>query len=92
MKLIQQCSEEEVKYLIRWLEGNLRTGVAELTVIASLARAICYTPPHLINTEMQVLNQKKEMRHEAFNELCAATELAIKEASCEYPDYGAVIE
>ena len=64
VKLIQECSEEEVKYLIRWLEGNLRTGVAELTVIAALARAICYTPPQLINTDMQVLNRRKEMRTE----------------------------
>ena len=32
------------------------------------------------------------MRTETFNDLCVSVELAIKEATCEFPDYGAVIE
>ena len=70
----------------------MRTGVAEKTVLSALARAIVYTPPHLVNTEKQVLNNKRKLGEDAFNELCAQVEFGIREATCEFPDFGAIIE
>ena len=60
-----------VKFIVRWLEGNLRVGVAEKTILCAMSRSICYTPPNLINTKKQVLNNKKKLGEEGFNELCA---------------------
>ena len=70
----------------------MRTGVAEKTVLSALARAIVYTPPNLINTDKAVLNNKKKLGDSGFNELCEKVEFGIKEATCEYPDFGAIIE
>ena len=44
--------------------------MAEKTVLSALARAIVYTPPHLINTEKAVLNNKRKLGENAFTELC----------------------
>ena len=77
---------------MRWLEKNLRTGVAEKTVLSALARAICYTPPHLINTKEAVLNNKRKLGDSRFTELCESVEFGIKEATCEFPDFGAIID
>lgn len=92
VKLLQDASNEEAKYVVRWLEGNLRTGVAEKTVLSALARAISYTPPHLMDTPQEILSNKRKLGEDAFTELCAQVEFGIKEASCEFPDYGAIIE
>lgn len=41
MKLLFDAKPEETKYLIRWINKNLKIGVAEATMQASLARAFC---------------------------------------------------
>ena len=46
VKLIQTCSNDEAKYIIRFLQKTLKTGAAEKTVISALARAVAYTPPN----------------------------------------------
>ena len=92
VKLLQEASSDEGKFICRWLEKNLRTGVAEKTVLSSLARAFCYTPPHLLNTKEQILDNKRKLGPDQFNELCVQVEFSIKEATCEYPDFGAIIE
>ena len=70
----------------------MRTGVAEKSVLSALARAISYTPPNLMRTPKQVLNNKKKLGDSDFNELCAKVEFAIREATCECPNFGAIIE
>ena len=39
-----------------------------------------------------MINAKKSMGEEAFLEECARVEFAIKEAACESPNYGAIVE
>lgn len=46
VKLLQDASNDEAKYIVRWLQKNLKTGAAEKTIISALARAIAYTPPN----------------------------------------------
>ena len=41
MKLLFDSKGEETKYIIRWINKNLKIGVAEATMQASLARAFC---------------------------------------------------
>jgi hypothetical protein len=43
---LQEASNEEAKYIVRWLAKNLKTGAAEKTFISALSRAIAYSPPN----------------------------------------------
>lgn len=61
LKLIQDAENNEAKFIVRWLLKNMRTGVAEKTVLSSLARAIAYTPPNLVRTPKEILNNKKRL-------------------------------
>lgn len=87
VKLIQDSSNDEAKYIIRFLQKTLKTGAAEKTVITALARAIAYTPPN----KPGLLNQKKKLGDENFFKLCDDIEYSIKQAICEFPNYGLVI-
>jgi DNA ligase 1 len=91
VKLLQDGDNEEAKYIVRWMQKNLKTGAAEKTMISALARAIVYTPPNLVLTAKEVLNAKRTMGEDAFIEECARVEHAIKEAACEAPNYGAIV-
>lgn len=86
MKLLQDATNDEAKYIVRFLQKTLKTGAAEKTVIVALARAIAYTPPN-----KKIINQKKKLGDEKFFELSDQIEMSIKQAVCEYPDYGHII-
>mmetsp|Transcript_25819 Transcript_25819/g.34527 ORF Transcript_25819/g.34527 Transcript_25819/m.34527 type:complete len:103 (+) Transcript_25819:1024-1332(+) len=87
LALCQDADNNEAKFIVRWMLKNLRTGVAEKTVLSALARAISYTPPNLMRTPKQVLNNKQKLGETDFNDLCAKVEFAIKEATCECPNF-----
>ena len=83
-KLLQDSTNDEAKYIVRFLQKTLKTGAAYNTVITALARALTYTPPNkpgIINLRMKIGDNK-------FFALCAETENSIKQAFCEFPDYG----
>jgi hypothetical protein len=54
VKVLLDATNEESKYIVRWLSKTLKTGAAEKTFISALARAIAYTPPN-----KAVINAKK---------------------------------
>jgi DNA ligase-1 len=74
VQLIQNSSNDEAIYIIRFLQKTLKTGAAEKTVINALARAIVYTPPN----KPGVLNQKKKLGDDEFFKLCDELEYSIK--------------
>ena len=45
-KLLQDGTNDECKYIVRFLQKTLKTGAAYATVISALARAFVYSPPH----------------------------------------------
>jgi len=46
VKICQEGTNMDAKYIIRWLGKNLGTGAAEKTILAALARAVAYSPPN----------------------------------------------
>jgi DNA ligase-1 len=91
VRLLQDGDNEEAKYIVRWLQKNLKTGAAEKTMISALARAVVYSQPNTILTKKPVVNSKKDKGEDWFLEECARVEFAIKEAACEFPNYGAIV-
>jgi len=61
VNLLQDGDNEEAKFIVRWLQKNLKTGAAEKTMISALARAVVYTPPDKILTKKQILNTKRTL-------------------------------
>ena len=46
--LLVRAQGQEAKFVIRGLQGKLRIGLAQSTVLISLARALALTPPKTI--------------------------------------------
>ena len=66
--------------------------MAEKTILSALSRAIAYTPPNLMHTNGEILNMKKRVGDAEFAELCQRVEFGIREATCEFPNFGAIVE
>jgi len=79
-KLMMDSKPLEVKYIIRWLEGNLSIGAAEKTIVSALARAFTYTPGDLKNFPPSILNYKSLKGEIKFKETMKELENAISEA------------
>lgn len=53
-KLLVRAQGPEAKYIIRGLQGKLRIGLAQSTVLISLAHAVTLTPPEGVDTDVGV--------------------------------------
>ncbi|ETO15788.1 DNA ligase I [Reticulomyxa filosa] len=81
--------ETEAKFIVRHLQGKLRIGVNEQTVLAALGRACAFTPPAKVPP---VVDMSKElMNSEQMEELECHNTALIKKAVCELPNYELVI-
>lgn len=81
-KLLASCQGEEPKFLIRSLEGKLRIGLAERSVLVSLARAVVISSlaNNISKLETETLTRQLEQ----------GTEL-VKAVYSELPSYDLVI-
>jgi ATP-dependent DNA ligase len=77
--MLVACSGQEAKFLIRGLQGKLRIGLAEKTVIVSLAHAVTLTPPARAAAAVD-----EELSLED-------AEALLKQVLCELPSYDVVI-
>lgn len=66
VKLLQAGTNDEAKFIVRFLLKTMKTGAAEKTVLTALARAITYTPPN----KPTVINTKQTEGTVAFQERC----------------------
>ena len=80
-KMLSDAMKEEAKYLVRGLQGKLRIGLAEQTVLVALAQAISITPsPNILDTRSGRSSEKS-------TENIAAAVDAVKQAFSECPSY-----
>ncbi|CAG9793147.1 unnamed protein product [Diatraea saccharalis] len=87
--LFTACRNCEAKYLVRSLEGKLRIGLAEQSVLQALALAVTVTPPSPQGQLM--LDASKGISPEQFKARVDANALLIKTTYCECPNYDAII-
>ncbi|GAA5806329.1 hypothetical protein HPULCUR_011861 [Helicostylum pulchrum] len=78
--LLVACKDEEAKFIIRHLEGKLRIGLAEQTVLSALAQSVVLSDP---KTE-RVSTAKKE-------ELLASAVETVKYVYNQLPSYDMII-
>jgi DNA ligase-1 len=80
-KLIVQATPAETKYIIRGLQGKLRIGVSQSTVLIALAHALAISPPKTITA-----NQMPEGSHWKDDESVTKTTKTIPSEVQQYMD------
>ncbi len=80
VKLLAACEDQEPKYLIRSLEGKLRIGLAEKSVVVALAQAIVY-----------VRNGDKKLSEAALAQKLEEGTRILKSVYSELPSYDLVV-
>jgi len=93
-KLLVSGKEKEAKFIVRTLQGKLRVGIQNASVIQSLANAICLThgtEPDVRKSASNPLSNKSRLEI-----LMTEMEDAVRQAFCEMPNYellvGALLE
>ncbi|KAI5817501.1 hypothetical protein BZA77DRAFT_337815 [Pyronema omphalodes] len=91
-KLLVSAKQEEVRYLVRTLVGNLRIGAVEMTVLIALARAFCITcPPGATWTPSIPLEIHQKTKQEKKHAEFVKAEEAIKKAFAICPNYNLLL-
>ncbi|XP_040181501.1 DNA ligase 1 isoform X2 [Rana temporaria] len=88
--LFVACRYSEARYIARSLGGKLRIGLAELSVLAAIAQAVCLTPPGQ-EFPPAVIDASKGMSTEAKKAWVEEHSLILKQTFCELPNYDVVI-
>ncbi|KXS20737.1 ATP-dependent DNA ligase [Gonapodya prolifera JEL478] len=79
-QLLVACQENEPRYLIRSLEGKLRIGLAEQTVLVALASSVVMTDPEL-----------GKLKGEKLKDKIAEGAGVLKSVYSELPDYDMIV-
>lgn len=86
VKLVQNATPVEAKYIARWLSKNLKIKAMEATIIGAIARAFANTPG------TADICMRSKLGPNQFDDLEGKLEALIKEAICEYPNFTDLIE
>ncbi|KAK1152025.1 DNA ligase 1 isoform X1 [Acipenser oxyrinchus oxyrinchus] len=88
--LFVACRFSEARYIVRSLGGKLRIGLAEQSVLAALAQAVCLTPPGQ-EFPPTVLDAGKGMSSESRKAWIDEKVLLLKQTYCELPNYDVIV-
>ncbi|XP_062993642.1 DNA ligase 1 [Elgaria multicarinata webbii] len=88
--LFVACRHSEARYIARSLEGKLRIGLAEQSVLSALAQAASLTPPGQ-KFPLEVLDAGKGKSAEARKAWLDERALIVKQAFCELPNYDTIV-
>ena len=97
-KLLVRAQGPEAKYIIRALQGKLRIGLAQSTVLISLAHAVTMSPPSTVVKSIatiegipQEASDYADAKPGSPSQLEAAVQI-IKKAYSEVPSYNALLD
>eukprot|EP00842_Homolaphlyctis_polyrhiza_P001982 jgi/Hompol1/2785/HPOL_000377-RA len=85
-KVVVACSGTEAKYLIRSLEGKLRIGLAEQTVLVSLAHSIALSDPRMSFTCEYKYDGERAQIHKLQDGTVAIYSRNLESLTGKYPD------
>ncbi|XP_060112398.1 DNA ligase 1 [Heteronotia binoei] len=88
--LFVACRYSEARYVARSLEGKLRIGLAEQSVLSALAQAASLTPPGQ-EFPPEILDAAKGKSAEARKAWLDERALIVKQAFCELPNYDTIV-
>ncbi|XP_048373653.1 DNA ligase 1 [Sphaerodactylus townsendi] len=88
--LFVACRYSEARYVARSLEGKLRIGLAEQSVLSALAQAASLTPPGQ-KFPPEILDASKGKSAEARKAWLDERALIVKQAFCELPNYDTIV-
>ncbi|KAG8140287.1 putative DNA ligase protein [Naja naja] len=88
--LFVACRHSEARYVARSLEGKLRIGLAEQSVLSALAQAASLTPPGQ-KFPPDVLDAAKGKSADARKAWLDERALIVKQAFCELPNYNIIV-
>ncbi|KAL8176312.1 UNVERIFIED_CONTAM: tRNA ligase, partial [Gekko kuhli] len=88
--LFVACRYSEARYVARSLEGKLRIGLAEQSVLSALAQAASLTPPGQ-KFPPEILDAAKGKSAEARKAWLEERALIVKQAFCELPNYDTIV-
>ncbi|XP_041095489.1 DNA ligase 1 [Polyodon spathula] len=88
--LFVACRFSEARYIVRSLGGKLRIGLAEQSVLAALAQAVCLTPPGQ-EFPPAVLDAGKGMTSDFRKAWIDEKTLLLKQTYCELPNYDVIV-
>ncbi|KAK6624966.1 tRNA ligase [Polyplax serrata] len=89
-RMFTACRGPEARFLMRSLNGKLRIGLAEQSVLQALAVACATTPPGQQYPPKKI-NLALEKSSEAFKATVDELALILKTTYCECPNYGLLV-
>jgi hypothetical protein len=63
MKMFFNCKGEEMKYIVRWIQKNLKIGAAEASMQSALSKAFFLTP-----ADGSIINYRDKLSPSEFSE------------------------
>lgn len=89
-RLMVAARGEEIKFIIRGLQGKLRVGLAEQSVISALAHAVVLTPPST-TLPPPILDRSVTMNSSSLQDALNEGVERMKQVVSECPSYDLII-